>query len=150
MTRSLMRSLPMLLIAAPALAATPASAPQIEMTAVKFQSMLQRPSGQYDISDSTVVPHVIDYGCYLWELNFKPKSGTVELTEEVIIPTTASGPTTARMRLPVDLSTGKIRFRRCVGRDDPAGAYKLNLLEGEHLIKSIDFTVEDLKPQPSS
>ncbi len=127
MTRSLMRSLPMLFMAAPALAATPA--PQIQMTSAKFQSMMQRPDGRYDISDTTVVPHVTDYGCYLWELNFMPKSGTVELTEEVIVPTTASGPTTARLRLPVDLSTGKIRYRRCVGNGDPVGAYKLNLLE---------------------
>ncbi len=57
-------------------------------------------------TEATVLARIPDYSCYYWELSFRKKRGDAELTEEVVVPT-AGGPTTARLRLPVDLSQGK-------------------------------------------
>ncbi len=149
MTRPLTCMLPLLscaLAATAGLAATKTETPgpAIDVTGAKFLSLRQKANGEYDATEATVLARIPDYSCYYWELSFRKKRGDAELTEEVVVPT-AGGPTTARLRLPVDLSQGKASYRRCVSADDPAGAYSLTLREGDHVLKRFDFTVEEPK-----
>lgn len=141
----------------PAIALPKLPAPDIHVTESRLLSVVSGESGGSTVTTGTAIPYIVGRSCYSWSLMFDPVDGDLVLTEELTLPGPArnwdsagngtevnpqgSAAVTARH---FDAGTGMATAGWCVAKDDPVGAYRFVLHQGDREVARFDFTVGDL------
>jgi hypothetical protein len=136
--------------------APPPPAPDIAVLDSALLSIVPSDSGN-TVTATTSIPYLVGKSCYNWALKFTPVEGEVVLSEELVLPGPArnwglegakaqvnpqgSGAVTERR---FDGRTGAASAGWCVAKDDPVGAYRYIIRQGEREVARFDFTVGDL------
>ncbi|HEX7852635.1 MAG TPA: hypothetical protein VF503_02975 [Sphingobium sp.] len=133
-------------------------APDITVLDSQLLGILTDSAGTDTITPTTAIPYVVGRSCYSWALKYQPVAGDLVLSEELVLPgparnwtpastgktevnTQGSGAITERH---FDAATGAATAGWCVAKDDPVGAYRYIIRQGEREVARFDFTVGDL------